>query len=97
MNGVYIFTGDIWNACLQAPISEKHYVICGHEFGLEHEGKKALVVRAIYGGQVAGHEFWLPLGSCMNFLGFQSWLADPYVWMRAVKRADGTEYTTHMS
>ena len=55
--------GDIRNAYLQAPTSEKHYIICGcgPEFGDEHQGKRAIIRRAIYGSRVAGRDFWLHL------------------------------------
>ena len=51
----------------QVPTSEKHYVICGPEFG-EHQGKKAMIRRALYGGKLAGREYCLHLSSCMEFL-----------------------------
>ena len=91
LHEVDIMAADIRNAYLQAPTSEKHYVICGLEFGLEHLGKRALVVRALYGGKKAGHDFWKHLRSCMNYLGFESSKADPDVWFRPFTRADGTE------
>jgi len=34
---------DIRNAYLQAPTTEKYYVICGAEFGIENQGKIALI------------------------------------------------------
>ena len=37
LNGLDIFAADIRNAYLQAPSSQKHYIICGPEFGLENE------------------------------------------------------------
>ena len=42
MNGLDICADDIQNSYIQAPTLEKHYVICGLEFG-EHQGKKALI------------------------------------------------------
>ena len=48
---------DIQNTYLQAPSSEKHYVICGKEFDLEHEGNIVLIRRALYGGKLAGRDF----------------------------------------
>ena len=30
-----VMVSDIQNACLQAPSSDKHYIFCGREFGLE--------------------------------------------------------------
>ena len=91
--GIDVYAADIRNAYLQAPTSEKHFVICGPEFGLEHVGKRALIVRALYGGKVAGRDFWHHLRSCMkDELGFESSLADPDVWFREATRQDGTKY-----
>ena len=75
---------EIQNAYLQAPTSEKHYIICELEFGIENEGKQAVIVRALYGGKSSGSDFWHHLRSCMDHLGFESSKADPYVWMRGV-------------
>ena len=37
LNGLDVFAADIQNAYLQVPSSQKHYIICGPEFGLENE------------------------------------------------------------
>ena len=57
LNGLDIMAADIQNAYLQAPISEKYWTICGPEFGTEYAGKKALIVRALYGTRSAGKDF----------------------------------------
>ena len=51
LNNLNIFAADIQNDYLQAPSFEKHFVICSQEFGLENIGKKAVIVRALYGGK----------------------------------------------
>ena len=71
--------------------SEKHYIICGVEFGLENVGRTALIVCALYGGKAAGRDFWNHLRICMEFLGFKSKVGDPDVWMRPTTQKDGTE------
>jgi hypothetical protein len=43
LNDIPVMAGDIQNAYLQSPSSQKHYVICGEEFGLENVGKIALI------------------------------------------------------
>ena len=91
LNELDVTAADIKNAYLQAPSSEKHYIICGEEFGLEHAGKVALIRRALYGGKSAGRDFWEHLRSCMDFLGFISCKADPDVWMRPSTKSDGSE------
>ena len=88
---IQVLAADIRNTYLQAPTSEKHYIVCGPEFGLENEGKRALIVRALYGGKAAGRDFWHHLRSCMSHLGFKSKGGDPDVWMRPAVRSDGQE------
>ena len=92
LHGIDVKAADIKNAYLQAPSSEKHFIICGPEFGLENVGRVALIRRALYGGKAAGRDFWHHLRSCMEHLGFESSKADPDVWYRESKRADGTPY-----
>ena len=67
-----VMAAGIQNAYLQDTSSKKDYIICGPEFGLENSGKVALIKRALYGGKVAGRDFWHHLRSCMDFLGFIS-------------------------
>ena len=46
LNGLKVCTADIKSAYLQAPTSEKHYIICGPEFPLEFCGCVAVIIRA---------------------------------------------------
>ena len=41
LNKLDVISGDIHNAYLQAPSSQKDYVICGTEFGIENVGKES--------------------------------------------------------
>jgi len=91
LNGLDVMAADIRNAYLQAPSSQKDFIICGPEFGLENVGKKALIKRALYGGKSAGRDFRNHLRECMRHLHFQSSLADPDVWMRPAIKTDGSE------
>jgi hypothetical protein len=82
LNDLDVMAADIRNAYLQAPSSQKDFIIwCGSEFGLENQGKKALITRALYGGKSAGKDFRNHLRSCMRHLDFESCLANPDVWM----------------
>ncbi len=90
--GLPVWGADIRNVYLQAPSSEKHFLICGLEFGLENVGRFALVCRALYGGKVAGRDFWHHLRDCMGHLGFSSSQVDPDVWIWLLKRSTGEEY-----
>ena len=89
LNGLDVYAADIRNAYLQAPSSQKDYIICGPEFGLENVGKVALIHRALYGGKSAGRDFRNHLRSCMHHLKFESCPADPDVWMRKALKSDG--------
>ena len=82
LNDLNVFAANIQNAYLQAPSSQKDYIICGPEFGVENIGQTALIHRALYGGMVAGRDFRNHLHSCMEFQNFKSCQADPDVWMR---------------
>ena len=82
LNDLDICAADIKNAYLQAPNSEKHYTICGPEFGTENIGKVAIVVRALYGGKVAGANFHNHLRDCMEHLGHESCLVDADLWIK---------------
>ena len=72
----------IQNACLQDPTSEKHYIICVPELGIEIKGNQAVIIPDLYGGKSAGSDFWHHLQSCMDHLVFESSKSDPDVWMR---------------
>ena len=48
--GVPVTAEDVCNTHLQAPLSKKHYVICGTKFVLKNIWKKVLITRALYGG-----------------------------------------------
>jgi len=96
MMGLPVMAGDIKNAYLQAPTSEKHYIICGEEFGEANVGKKAIITGSIYGGRVAGRDYWLHLRKCMDSLGFSPSLGDSDVWFRPAVKKDGTEYMEYV-
>ena len=92
LNNLDVCACDIQNAYLQSPSSEKHYIICGPEFGLENVGKRAKIVRALYGGKSAGADYWRHVRSAMEEMEFVSCNADPDVWFRASVKSDGTDY-----
>ena len=90
--GLDVCACDIQNAYLQAPSSEKHYIICGPEFGLDNVGKRAKIIRALYGGKSAGADYWRHVRAAMAEMGFESCKADPDVWFRPATHSNGTEY-----
>ena len=47
LNGIDVVAADIKNAHLQAPSSEKNYVVCVPEFGIENVGKVGLILSCL--------------------------------------------------
>ena len=92
LNDFQVFAADICNAYLQAPSSQKDYVVCGPEFGIENIWKVALIHRALYRGKSAGRDFRNHLRSCMHHLDFQPCPPDPDVWMQPAQKGDGSPY-----
>ena len=92
LNDLNVFAANIRNAYLQAPSSQKDYIICSPEFGVENIGRTALIHCALYGGKAAGRDFRNHLRSCMEFLNFKSCLTDPNVWMRLAIKSNGYTY-----
>jgi hypothetical protein len=97
LNDLEVKASDIQNAYLTAPVTERIWIVCGPEFGPEHNGRKALVVRALYGLKSAGAAFRNHLADCMRTMGFKPCLADPDLWYKAETRpSDGFEYYSYM-
>jgi hypothetical protein len=94
--GLPVWGGNIKNAYLQAPSFEKHFIICGPEFGLEYVDCVAFICRALYGGKVEGRDFLHHLWDCMGHLGFSSSRADPNVWIRLSKQSTEEEYYEYL-
>ena len=92
LNGLDVFSANICNAYLQAPLSRKDYIICGAEFRIENIGHVGLIHWALYSGKTAGKDFCNHLRSCMHYLKFSSCPADPDVRMRPAENSDGTTY-----
>jgi Reverse transcriptase (RNA-dependent DNA polymerase) len=92
LNDLEVKSSDIENAYLTAPVAEKIWTILGPEFGTD-KGKKAIVVRSLYGLKSSGAAFRNHLADCMRHLGWTSCLADPDVWYKAeVRPEDGFQY-----
>ena len=76
LNSLEVKRGDVMNAYITAPITEKVWTILGPKFGA-NQGKKALIFRALYGLKSAGADLRSHLCICMKLLGYTPCLADP--------------------
>ena len=86
LNDLQVKAADIQNAYLTAPLlNEKIWTTCGPEFGKD-QGRRAIIVRALYGLRTAGHDYRAHIADCMHHLGYKSCLADPDVWMKPMVR-----------
>ena len=92
LNNLEILAADIGNAYLQAPVREKVHTTAGPEFGPNNVGRTVIVVRAMYGLKSSGAAWHAKFSETLHSMGFQSSLADPDVWMRPAKKADGSEF-----
>jgi hypothetical protein len=93
LNGLKVEAADIQQAYLNAPCGEKYYIICGPEFGPEMEGKRAVVVKALYGLRSAGASWRQFLSDALQHsMGFKPCKADNDVYMMKSTKADGTPY-----
>ena len=87
LNRLDILAADIRNAYLQAPSSQRDYIVCCPEFGTENM-ECMLIHRASYGRKSAGKDFWNHSRSCMQHFNLKSCPADPEVWIQTSKKAD---------
>ena len=91
LNDVDIQSADVQNAFLSAPVKEKVWLTAGPEFGPE-QGKKMIVVRALYGLKSASASFRSFMAQKLDEMGFKSSKGDFDIWMRPAVKCDGSEY-----
>ena len=94
LNDLDVQCGDVINAYITAPVREKIWTVLGAEHGKD-EGKKAIIVRALYGLKSSGAAFRAHLCECMEALGYKSCLADPDLWYKSQSR-NGSEYYSYI-
>ena len=85
LNDHDVRVADIVNAYLTSPCDEKVWTILGPEWGSDLVGKRALIVRSLYGLKSSGAAYRYHLATCMEHLGFTSCKADPDVWLRETR------------
>ena len=68
LNDLQVKAGDVMNAYMTSPCSKKIWTVLGKEFGKD-QGKKAIIVRALYGLKSSGAAFHAHLADCMRSMG----------------------------
>jgi hypothetical protein len=95
LNALEVKAADVEGAYLTAPNIEKIWTELGPEFGPD-AGKKAIVVRALYGLKSAGASFRNHMADCMENLGYKPCEADPDLWMKPSTKSSGETYWTYV-
>ena len=90
LNELDAMQADIRNAYLNAPCDEKIWTVLGPEFG-PLAGKRALIVRALYGLKSAAASHRNHLAAGLEHIGFKSCLGDPDLWYRPNTCPDNRE------
>jgi hypothetical protein len=97
LNDLDLLAADIQNAYLNAPITEKVWIILGVKFGHDLKGRKSIIVRALYRLKSTVATFRDHLAVCMTGLDYKSHLANPDdVWMRTPTFDDGFEFYEYL-
>ena len=76
LNDLEVKLGNILNAYVQAPVTEKVRTILGPQFGKDAR-KTAVIVKALYGLKSAGAAFRSHLAKGLESFGYESCKADP--------------------
>jgi hypothetical protein len=87
LNDCDVKMAEIENANLTSPTTEKFWTVLGPEFG-DDAGKRAPIVKSLYGLKPAGAAFRNHLTECMTHLGWNPCNAYRDLWIWAKKRPD---------
>ena len=78
------------NAYVTVPCSKKIWTVLGKEFGSD-QGKKAIIVRALYGLKSSGAAFHAHLADFMRSIGYTQCRGDNDLWMKPEINPDRDE------
>ena len=99
LNNLNVLIGDIGNAYLNARPREKCHVVITdpYLFGPSAVGKKAQIVRALYGMKSSGAA-WRDMlaGTLHQQLKFENCMADHDLWQHPDLHPDGSKYYTYI-
>ena len=90
LNNLQVKADDVMNAYVTAPCSENIWTVLGKDFGAD-QGKKAIIVRALYGLKSSCAAFHVHLADCMRSIGYTPYRGDNDLWMKPEIEPDGNE------
>ena len=82
LNDLEVKASHVMNAFLTAPCAKEIWTTLDPEFR-DNVGKKAIIVRALYGLKSAGAIFDNHIADCMRLLGYEPCRAYPDLWFKA--------------
>ena len=94
LNDLEVKIGDVENAYITAPCAEKIWTVLGPEFGAD-AGKKAIIVRSLYGLKSAGASYRNLMADCMRTMGYEPCQADPDLWRVSVRKMGSSIIPTY--
>ena len=83
------------NEYVTAPCSKNIWTVLGKEFG-KYQGKKAIIVRALYGLKSSGAAFHAHLADYMRSMGYTLCRGDNDLWMKPETDPDGYKYYSYI-
>ena len=87
LNDLLVKVMEIRNDYITAPLTEQIWTVLGQEFG-EYAGRKAILVRSLYGLKSEGAAFRNHLVDCIHHLVLLICPADLDIWMNPIVRPD---------
>ena len=88
LNDLQVKARDVMNSYVTSPCSKKIWTVLGKEFGKD-QGKKAIIVRVLYGLKYSGAAFYAHLVDCMRSMVYTSCRGDNNLWMKPETDPDG--------
>ena len=95
LNGLQVKASDVMNAYVTTPCSENIWTFLGKEFRTD-QGKKAIIVRVLYGLKSSGSAFHSHLEDCMRSMGYTSCRGENDLWMKPETDPDGDKYYSYI-
>ena len=90
LNNLQVKVGHVMNAYVTATCSEKIWTVLGKEFGAD-QGKKSIIVRALYGLKYSGAAFHAHLADFMRSIGYTPCRGDNDLYMKLEIDPDGDQ------